>query len=55
MMKVIQLLSIAVAMLTLSNCGSTTRVIEVTRYTPAPHTPGPQEFKVVNQYDHQRE
>jgi hypothetical protein len=55
MKKTIQLLSVTVTMLTLCNCGTTTRVIEVTRYSPPAHTPGPGEFKVVNSYDHQRE
>ena len=59
MKKLTQSLLLAVAVLSLANCSSTTRVIEVTRYTPSkptpkPKTPGPAEFKVVNSYDNQR-
>lgn len=58
MKKLTQSLLLAVAVLSLANCSSTTRVIEVTRYTskptPKPKTPGPSEFKVVNSYDNQR-
>jgi hypothetical protein len=58
MKKLTQSALLAVAVLSLANCSSTTRVIEVTRYTPSKpkvtRTPGPQEFKVVNSYDNQR-
>jgi hypothetical protein len=60
MKKSIQVLLAVVAALSLANCTTETRVIEVTRYVPskpsAPKkkTPGPSEFKVVNSYDNQR-
>jgi hypothetical protein len=58
MKKSIQVLLAVVATLSLANCTTETRVIEVTRYVPskpAPKkTPGPSEFKVVNSYDNQR-
>lgn len=62
MKKLFQTLLVAVAALSLANCTTTTRVVEVTPYTPPPKkvvhkpkpSPGPSEFKVVNQYDDQR-
>lgn len=48
------LLSVLAAGALLSNCSSTTRVVELTPVTyskPVKKTPGPQEFKVINQYD----
>lgn len=60
MKKLFQSLFVAVAALSLANCTTTTRVVEVTPYTPPKKvTPkpkpsqSPQDFKVVNQYDNQ--